>query len=102
MIRLASYLHRKHLRPPNWSQQHYDIEIPFLVATLAIVGLLVTGVLIALYWPSFQWVCMTANEFWERGCAWKVLSPIIMGLWLCGFILCAAPPIALPAAAVSG
>jgi len=61
---------------------------------------MVTGILIAGYWPTHEWAWRIAGECNERGFPWCVIAAIVMGLWLCGVIICAAPPVAMVAAAI--
>ena len=99
-VRLALYIHRKRLRPQGWSNNHVDYELPFLILLLAVVSILVTGMLISLYWPSQTWTLSTAGNFWDEGFPWCLISPVLIVLWLGGLVLCGAPAIALVAAAI--
>jgi hypothetical protein len=99
-VRLVSYVLRKHHRPSNWGNDHVDHEQPILIFVLILVGILVTGSLIALYWPSQNKAWYAAGKFWEQGFPYCLISPVIVVLWLGGLLVCGAPAIALVAPAV--
>ena len=99
-VRLALYIHRKRLRPQGWSNNHTDYELPFLVLLLIVVSILVTGILINLYWPYQVAAWSIAQDFWEAGFPRCLISPVLIALSLGGLLLCSAPAIALVAAAI--
>lgn len=98
--RLASYLSRKANREPNWSTNHQDYEQPLLVILLIFAGLMLTALLVSVYWKSQDSIWSIAMEYWERGRPWNSLAPCIMGMWLVGLVVCGAPAVALPALAI--
>ena len=93
--RLAFYIHRKNNRPPNWSDTNTDVELPLLIMVLVIVGIILTGILVAYYWQSQGWAWEKTNQLWDGGWPSCVLAPFIVAFWLGGLVLCGAPPIVL-------
>lgn len=99
-VRLALYIHRKRLRPQDWSNNHTDYEKPFLILTLAIVGIVLTGMFVSLYWSSQDRTWPIVEDLWNKGFPWCLISPVLIALWLGGLALCCAPAFALIAAAI--
>ena len=99
-VRLAFYIHRKRLRPQGWSNNHTDCELPFLILLLAIVGIVLTGMLISLYWPSQSRTWSIVEDLWNKGFPRCLISPVLIALWFGGLVLCGAPAIVLVAVAI--
>ena len=79
----------------DWGETHQDYQRPILLFFLVCIGVILTVLLIASYWLTFDWAVDMQERMmtqWKCGC---LLAPIFVVIWMIGLVLCGTPAIIL-------